>query len=258
MDKPDRQGDGPDRVERHRLELVHDEKADRYVGWMRAALPPESQELAQAGEAFSYDLGVLRLAAFDGTDGTVAWSRRGAEHSCLGITDDSPRVRCVFKGEVTYSAEGKLTKLEGGSATIEGFDPETGKTTWSVPVAARAVADLVDDKDQKVALGDTGLVETDEGPRVVDLATGETAVPGDDEVFVCATENTIFKYAMPIFIDRRPITRRYGGPMLSACTADGTAAPAYTTASVTDGGRDAGDGRHVLASPKGLLGFEIP
>ena len=235
----------------------YDEDTDRYVGWMRKSLPPEAAESAQAGRKFSYDFGIYRLVAFDGSDGKVLWSRKGAEHSCLGITTDTPRVRCLIQGEVTYSSGGKLIRVEGGSATVEGFDPETGEARWSVPVARDAVPDLIDDREQKVALGDTGLVETEQGPRVVDLATGKTAEPADDEVFVCATENRTFEYAMPIFIDGDPITRRYGGQLLRPCTADGADAAAYTTAAVTDGGRDADNDRHVLASAEGLLGFDL-
>ena len=230
----------------------HDEKADRYVGWMRAALPAESRELAQAGQGFSYDLDVLRLASINGTDGTVEWLRKGAEHSCLGMNTDAPTVRCVFEGVVTYSAEGELTDVKDGSAVVEGFDPETGKTTWTLPIAPDAVADAVDDRDQKVAGDKTILVETDDGPRVVDVATGKTAAPAADEVFACASENTIFRYATPFFSDNKPVTRRYGGPLLRPCTADGSNAPAYTVAAVKDGGQEAGEGRYVVAGTRRL------
>ena len=224
---------------------------------MRAAIPDEARKRAFTGRAFTSDIGVLRLVAFDGTDGRVAWSRKGAEHSCLGIDTDMPRVRCAFKGVVTYSAAADVTKVRGGAATVEGFDPETGKTTWSVSVAANAVADLIGDRDQRVARGATALVETEQGPRVVDLATGETSVPGDDEVFVCASESTSFVYAMPYFIDDQPVTQRHGGPLYQPCTADGADAPAYTAAALTDAGEPAAKGRAVLASSEGLLGFKV-
>ena len=238
--------------------FAHDEEADRYVGWMRAALPAETRELAQAGAAFSYDIGVLRLVAFEGADGKVVWSRNGAEHTCLGIHTDKPRVRCVFTGVVTYSAKGELTEVQNGSAVLEGFDSETGKTTWSLPMANSAVGDLIDDRDQKVALGDTALVETGEGPRLVDLATGKTAAPADDEVFVCASANTVFQYAMSFFSNGDPVTRRYGGPLYRPCGADGADASAYTVAALTDSRDKPEDGRYVLSSREGLLGFESP
>ncbi len=239
-------------------QFAYDEKADRYVGWMRAAPPPEAEEKGKASKVFTQDIGLLRLVAFDGTDGKVAWSRKGAKHTCLGIDTETPRVRCVLKGALVYSDKGEVTKVRGGAATVEGFDAETGKTTWSLPVAADAVADLITDRDQKVADGATALVQANQGPRVVDLATGETAEPTDDEVFVCASQNTSFDYAMPYFSDGEPITRRYGGQLLRPCSTDGTAAPAYTVASLTDAGEAAGKGRKVLASSDGLLGFEVP
>ena len=238
--------------------FAHDDQADRYVGWMQAAIPGAAFERAKSGRPFTHDIGVLRLVSFDGTDGTVAWSRKGAEHTCLGIDTEVPKVRCVFKGVVTYSTAGEITKIRRGSATVEGFDAETGKTAWSLPVAAKAVLDLVNDRDQKVARGATALVETEKGPRVLDLATGETAVAADEEVFVCASKNTSFEYAMPYFSDGDPITTRYGGPLLRPCTADGTDASSYTGAAVTDAGEAAGEGRKVLAGDDGLLGFEVP
>lgn len=237
--------------------IEHDEENDRYLGWMRAAIPPEQRERAQAGKAFSYDAGILRLVAFGGADGKVLWRRDGAEQSCLGMQTDTPVVRCVWRGTAVYDDEGALTDLRGGAGVVEGFDPETGETRWSLDIAAGAVQDVFDDRGQKVAGDDTVLVDTEEGPVVVDVATGATTPAGADAVFTCAGDTVIFDYATPFFNDGEPVTRRYGGPLFRPCGADGSERDDYTAAAVQDSAQDADEGRYVLAGETGLLGFDL-
>lgn len=237
--------------------IEHDPEADRYVGWMRAAIPPDQRERAEAGKAFSYDAGILRLVAFSGPDGTVLWRRDGAEQSCLGLDTDTPTVRCVWTGTAAYDAEGTLTALRDGSGTVEGFDPRTGETTWSLEIAEDAVEDAFDDRDQKVAGDRTVLVDTDDGPLVVDVATGATAPADADDVFTCSSDTVIFDYAVPYVINGEPVSRRYAGHLFRPCGADGTDRDAYTVAAVRDSAQDAGEGVHVLAGEGTLSGFDL-
>ena len=237
--------------------IEHDPASDRYIGWMRAAIPVDQRERAQAGRPFHYDAAILRLVAFNGADGTVLWRRDGAEHTCLGMETDTPTVRCVWTGTAFYDAKGVLTDLRGGSGVVEGFDPENGETTWSVKIAAEALQDVFDDRGQKVAGDDTVLVTTEDGPLVVDIATGATGPAEEDAVFTCTGDAVSFDYAMPFFLDGDPLHRRYGGRLYRPCGADGSERQSYTEAAVRDSGQDAGDGVHVLAGEGSLSGFDL-
>jgi len=73
---------------------------------------------------------VLRLVAFEGADGKVVWSRNGAEHTCLGIHTDKPRVRCVFTGVVTYSGA-DASAYTVAALTDSRDEPEDGRYVLS-------------------------------------------------------------------------------------------------------------------------------
>ncbi|WP_041258605.1 outer membrane protein assembly factor BamB family protein [Pseudofrankia inefficax] len=69
------------------------------------------------------------LVGIRATTGERVWTRPGATLGCPRIAfDPAHPVRCVFRGTVT---SGLNADYENFGVTLEGFDLETGETTWS-------------------------------------------------------------------------------------------------------------------------------
>ncbi|MBL7547553.1 PQQ-binding-like beta-propeller repeat protein [Frankia sp. AgB1.9] len=69
------------------------------------------------------------LVGISATTGERLWTRPGATLGCPRIAfDPTHPVRCVFRGTVTAGLNAAFANF---GVTLEGFDLETGRTTWS-------------------------------------------------------------------------------------------------------------------------------
>jgi hypothetical protein len=203
-------------------------------------------------ERVTYDLArTAATAGFAEGTGDVLWRDRGSEHGCGLWIEDSP-VRCRSRGSVTFH-DGH-TSFDGLDVTVEGFDPATGKTTWSVPVgAAQALAY----GDPPAIAGPTRLVlNRPQGPVILDYATGATESPAPGAAFWCLADAT-YEVASPHWGNRRwTDDERRGGRLAFNCDDRGRPAAVLPSAAATMAA-GAQVGRYgVLATRDGLVGFE--
>jgi len=244
--------------------FAHETGPDRYTGSVGA--PNDTVTVGDDDETpFVYELSKQKLISFSGKDGTVAWSRDGAD-PCFKPTDFDDEqaveviehpVRCLVSG--TLSVVDNVTTTEGVTMTLEGYDPTTGETVWSHRVAD-AAATAYYDETPRVLIRDGATVVTtlDDGPSLVDTATGRTA-PVGDATFLCQTGTVDFDYVTPWTLDGKKVFGRHGTGLLSSCGADGSpVAGGPTVAAVRDGGIAVDDSTYVLSSDDGVVGYRIP
>jgi len=99
--------------------------------------------------------------------GEVRWQGEG--YAPCPQTLNHVAVRCHASGTQTVTPEGELT-YSGLDLTLEGFDPETGRTTWEVPLAGDEAA-LVE--EVPYSLDERTLLTTAQGIRELDPETGD-------------------------------------------------------------------------------------
>lgn len=191
-----------------------------------------------------WNLAAGGIAALDMETGEVFWKRSGYV-ACLGIEadpldpDSAPLpVRCAATGNAEGVADDM--RYQGLNLTLEGFDPLTGETTWSVPLGdpqpvPRSLLPFA------YASADEVVVSASGDPLVVNLRTGSTRAPRAGEQFSCS-EPTHYEFADAIYYSGTPVTRRSGAATLSGCndareeTADGAPAEGAVEVGVPVGG----------------------
>ncbi|WP_433220178.1 hypothetical protein ACQP00_17255 [Dactylosporangium sp. CS-047395] len=221
-------------------------------------------ETSSGAGGFTRDLAAgSATAALSEADGSVVWRDAGSALGCQGTVEvpvdpanpesESIPVRCRYKGTSTWSAASKSMSRSGLDVVVEGFDPATGKTTWSVPVgAAEELVTLTAGR----ALTGPGrlLVSGGTGPIVIDLTTGRTEKPAADATFWCGTRAE-FEYGEAYYIDGKPEHQRIGGELGAPCgidakPADRVPSPESTRAFGTVLGADV-----LVAKSGGVIGY---
>jgi len=145
-----------------------DEYDDLYVGSL-------GQHVAAADPT---DLGAVATTGFAADTGLIKWSVGGTTYACDGqvLVPAGVPFRCRWEGHLLPAAGKAKPRYDDLKVTVEGFDPDDGKTTWQVPLGASVafargwqIPELVD--------GTTVRFPVSKG--VVDLETGErrTAAP---------------------------------------------------------------------------------
>jgi hypothetical protein len=194
--------------------ISYDKRAGVYAGSL--GQPPDDQLLAayQAGRAISLDLSDELLVGFKAEDGTRLWHRRGATDCIVdGHAEGIVPVRCVIGGTLTLQ-EGEEPIARRPRVRVEGYEPSTGKVTWSLWLSPRAARGFVEDGDRLWLSRDaaTMLVPTDAGVLRVTVADGAADRVTDDERLLCSTGLVEIAY-----LDHR----RNGGYLSRACRPDG-------------------------------------
>lgn len=210
------------------------------------------------------DLGQSHTAAIDTATGSSAWQAPGTSFLCSskvdlyrtvaeGRTELWP-VRCRYRGVARYDRVSGRPSYDGLDVTMEGFDPATGRTTWSLPLGAAEA--FMKEGYEAIAVGDTEvLVHGATGPLIVDLADGSTRSPAKEETFWCGTNGFLQYRESRRFSDGRSSDRWRGGTLLSRCTADGSPTDATPRQLARSLGATVG-GRTVLSLANGLVAYD--
>src|SRR5262249_27205635 len=115
------------------------------------------------------DLEHVATAGLSEETGAVRWQDLGSSLHCH-LGEPKYPVRCRRRGIETFEP-GQPESFDKLDVTIEGFDPLTGATTWSVPMGP-AVSLATTSVSIPIA-GPTEVVVTPPtGPIVLDYATG--------------------------------------------------------------------------------------
>jgi outer membrane protein assembly factor BamB len=185
--------------------------------------------------------------------GEVLWRDTGSALHCELNTVDY-HVRCRKRGTIWYN---KNTRTSFGSqldASVEGFDPVTGKTTWSLPVGSFA---SLDDTTLPAIVGPGQvLFYGSRGPEILDYAKGILRAPEPGATYWCRTR---VKYEMAPAYRRGTANWTYtrrGGVHMSICDEHGRPATALPSIAATrSAGARVGD-HVVIATRDGYLGFK--
>lgn len=244
--------------------FIRESRPDRYTGFVGDSQGGSTTSQASfVSEKNVVDLSRSVMMSFNGSDGKVLWVRKGVE-MCFQLMhgDDEETVsvnehpfRCTVDGKVTYDDGKTDPEIEGLSSSIEGYRPESGKTTWSHRLSTAAAKAKLEPVHAGVIsrTRDRIVVDLREGLAIVDVANGKVA-PATGPTFMCQKEPDWFPYAQP----SGGVFERYGSGLLYACTPDGKEADSgVTVAALTEGAVKATDTSYVLASEDGLVGYRI-
>ena len=200
------------------------------------------------------------MAGLSERTGKVLWRDSGSNFHCHLDTDDHP-VRCRERGMVLFQDSGDSTR--DFDVTVEGFDPATGKTTWSVPLgAAKALS-----YSSRPAIAGVAQVILDgpTGPVMLDYATGHVEPPEPGATFWCMAPMR-YELSPPYYASRDGWlgTRhgweyeRPGGDHASICDDRGRPATELPSIAATMAAGARIGNYAVIATSDGYLGFQAP
>ncbi len=197
----------------------------------------------------------------DGSTGKVLWTDKGSSAFCSPLSDtDEDReifVRCRQSGRqqarLTDGGEVSVTYTKLRS-TVEGFDPRTGKTTWSVDMGS---SEMLYGSDVKLPMASPTAIalKTADGIQVVDFASGDLETAADSQVFVCTTDES-FKYAEAVYFNDTPVYEHSGGQIADLCDMTGTASRGDFTDDLARVAGASFDDTIVLSTRDGVVAYK--
>src|SRR5699024_9046284 len=151
-------------------------------GWTYLTMRPRA--VHYRGERITTSLGSHIGVLLDLETGEVRWQGEGYAPCPQELNHVA--VRCRASGTQTVTPEDELT-YSGLDLTLEGFDPETGRTTWEVPLGSDEAV-LVE--DVPYSLEERTLLTTAQGIRELDPDTGDVSAvePG---TYLCEETPTL-------------------------------------------------------------------
>ncbi len=202
---------------------------------------------------------ISATAGLDDGTGAVLWRDEGSMFGCDDrITLPHEPVRCRMRGRQHVTFEPLSVTSQGLDVALEGFDPRTGRTRWSVPAgASKLLAGTVE--RTPVAGEHTILADLPAGPRLVDLTDGRVTTPAPGAVFWC---QTWVRFDFHEGYRRQPSpTEKYernGGNVARPCDAEGK--PAGSGMPSRGASRAVGalaGGYAVVATANGFRGIAV-
>jgi len=118
------------------------------------------------------DLGAVATTGFAAETGLIKWSVGGTTYACDGqmLVPVGVPFRCRWEGHLLPATAKLKARYDDLRVTVEGFDPDNGKTTWQLPLGANPafargwrIPELVDATRVRFPIA----------KGVVDLTTGE-------------------------------------------------------------------------------------
>jgi outer membrane protein assembly factor BamB len=194
--------------------------------------------------------------------GQVLWRDLGSGFDCNLDNPDYP-VRCRTRGTILIHDDDSYSTRDL-DVTVEGFDPATGRTTWSVPMGA---ANALTVSARPAIAGPTQvLLDGPSGPVVLDYATGHAEPPAANATFWCMT-TMHYDFSPPHEAPRGGWlgTTRYGwtykrrgGELASLCDDQRRGAIALPSIAATMAAGAHIGSYAIIATADGYLGFQAP
>lgn len=200
------------------------------------------------------DLSHAATAGLSETTGKVLWRDLGSDFSCNFGNCDLP-VRCRRHGIAT-SKRDRPTSYEGLTVTIEGFNPATGQTTWSIALGADER--LVSGEKHPPIAGPTHIIVTaSTGPVVLDYLTGQVWPVARGATFWCMTPAT-YEFERPRRLNDGSFDyTRDGGALATICDDRGQPATALPSPEATIAAGAHIANHIVIATQSGYVGFKL-
>lgn len=238
-------------------------------GWVFHALPKQNLLIGSVGAYDSADpqptdlkLGTaLKMSGIDLATGARRWLQSGGvDYQCMpqvAVVEGGPlvNVRCRWGTATVAHRVGNQLVLRTASLTVEGFDPATGTTTWTVPLADPT------GKSPQAALvrievvgENTLLVPGRAGAQLVEPVSGTTRPAPADTQAVC-----VVGIESPLAGGARTVNGRTSntyatGSRATRCAADGTPITTPSTSWPSWVGATLGQ-VHIVTTTDGLQGF---
>ncbi|MFI1990550.1 hypothetical protein [Actinoplanes sp. NPDC020271] len=203
------------------------------------------------------------MAAVSEDDGSVLWRDTGSVIGCNGIygTDEDKTyfpVRCRYRGSETIDPDQKATfTFAGLEVTMEGFEVQTGRTTWSVPLGAAENLETFAKPFPVTGTNEIVVTPGNDIPLVIDADSGKSRTAAADATFWCLSSYK-YDYIEP-FTNRLgdTIHLRIGGNQATTCSATGNPATGTPSAAATSA-----VGAHigpyvVMATDTGFTGYSV-
>ncbi len=251
------------------LTNIFDDGYSTNGGWEFHVLPKQNMLIGSVGaydpdQPFRGDINLgtaLKMAGIDLATGARRWLQSGGvDYQCIpqaAVVEAGAlvNVRCRWgAGTVAHRVGDKLT-LRTASLSVEGFNPATGATTWTVPLADPTGQSPATAFHHIEVVGeDTLLVSGRTAAQLIDPVTGATRpVPADTQA-VC-----VVGIETPLAGGERTVNGRTSntyatGSKATRCTADGTPTtkpsatwPTWTGVTVHQ--------VHVVTTTGGLQGY---
>ncbi len=197
-----------------------------------------------------------QLVSFRAGTGAIEWARGGVTE-CLGPVDnDAPtaHVRCRVDGVVVSKKGWQEPRFKEMTLSVEGYQPRTGETTWSIDSTRSQAVDLVSGRyGPLIRDGRHLVVRTPAGPQLVSTRDGSVTTLDAADRFLCLEKARSIRYAMAW----EGIQRRRAGRLVYPCTPDGRRAEsAVTGEAVLMGGVPAGD-LYLVATKAGVAAYDV-
>jgi hypothetical protein len=200
------------------------------------------------------DLERAATAGLSEETGEVRWRDLGSSLQCHLGKYEYP-VRCRQRGIGAWQ-HGHPASFDGVDVTVEGYDPVTGATTWSVPMGP-----AVSLADSSVSIPIAGPTETvvdrPAGPIVLDYATGNVTPLRDGATFWCMTAA---QYELALGYRTQDGKQRHdrpGGDLAAICDAWGNRSDALPSLDATMAAGAHVGSRIVVATPNGYIGYLV-
>jgi hypothetical protein len=194
-------------------------------------------------------------AGLSDATGEVLWRDGKSTLQCT-IEKRGYPVRCRVRG-VKRRKDSDRASFHELDVTVEGYEPATGKTTWSV--AMGAAESLIDYLSSHAIAGPTQVVvPRSTGAVLLDYANGRVGAPPASATFWCLARASY--ELLPAYRDwDGPLQYdRLGGELATICDAEGRSSEQLPNAEATIAAGAHVGGYAVIASRNGYIGFRVP
>ncbi|MFC4065933.1 hypothetical protein [Actinoplanes subglobosus] len=160
-------------------------------------------------------------AGLDEQTGAVLWRDAGSMTSCaysIALRDEA--VRCRVRGTAHFVVSPPSESFTDLDVVLEGFDPRTGATRWTLPAGAAEA--LVSFSQPAAVAGEHTIVAgLPAGDREIDLRDGTVTEPAADARYWCLSRARFDFHEGYTAGDGPERFDRTGDNLATVCTADG-------------------------------------
>lgn len=147
-------------------------------------------------------------------------SRPAADRTDAGDSDPGLPVRCRMKGHAVPTKDLDALTITGLDVVVEGLDPRTGKTTWTLPLGEVPDMDSTSLPSSDYLDQSHASVPAESGTLILDLTSGEHRPAGTDDLLACTFGSEI-DYVTPWVVGKVKFAKRFGGGLFETCNGDG-------------------------------------